>query len=59
MAQENYFKQQWAGFTQAPEAITSWDSGEDVQLLRYIGNKSVSYPETFVSKIQRHYELFL
>lgn len=45
--EENYFKQQWAGFTQAPEAITSWDSGEDIQLLRYIGNKSVSYPESF------------
>uniref|UniRef100_A0A1B6DWW2 Transketolase-like pyrimidine-binding domain-containing protein n=3 Tax=Clastoptera arizonana TaxID=38151 RepID=A0A1B6DWW2_9HEMI len=45
--EESYFRRQWTGFSQAPSAVTSWDTGVDVNLLRFIGAKSVSYPDNF------------
>jgi hypothetical protein len=38
----------WKGFEQAPRAITKWDTGVDVELLRFIGAASVKIPENFV-----------
>lgn len=32
---------------QAPKNFTKWDTGVDVDLLKYIGAKSVKYPENF------------
>ncbi|EFA05916.2 probable 2-oxoglutarate dehydrogenase E1 component DHKTD1 homolog, mitochondrial [Tribolium castaneum] len=42
-----YFKKQWEGFSQADEAITTWDTGIHLDLLTYIGSKSVQFPEHF------------
>ncbi|XP_050294186.1 probable 2-oxoglutarate dehydrogenase E1 component DHKTD1 homolog, mitochondrial isoform X2 [Anthonomus grandis grandis] len=42
-----YFKSQWTGFGQAPAAVTVWDTGIDVDLMTFIGEKSVKYPESF------------
>lgn len=47
--EKHYYKQQWAGIEQASNAITSWDTGIDYDLLRYIGEKSVYTPDSFVS----------
>ncbi|XP_054263427.1 2-oxoadipate dehydrogenase complex component E1 isoform X2 [Macrosteles quadrilineatus] len=44
---ESYFKLQWRGFTQAPAAITVWDTGCDINLLRYVATQSVTFPEHF------------
>lgn len=46
---KHYYKKQWAGIEQASSAITSWDTGIDYELLRYIGEKSVQTPDSFVS----------
>ncbi|KAL1129820.1 hypothetical protein AAG570_012764, partial [Ranatra chinensis] len=43
----NHLEGEWKGFSQAPNAITVWDTGYDTQMLQLIGAKSVSYPETF------------
>uniref|UniRef100_A0A915D301 Transketolase-like pyrimidine-binding domain-containing protein n=1 Tax=Ditylenchus dipsaci TaxID=166011 RepID=A0A915D301_9BILA len=34
----------WEGFTQAPAAVTQWDTGVNEDLLRFIGAKSVELP---------------
>jgi hypothetical protein len=47
--QETFLRKHWAGIQQADAAITVWDSGIDVDLLRYTGEKSVAYPQEFVS----------
>ena len=39
----------WKGFKQAPKEFTKWDTGVDLDLLRYVGAKSVEVPESFVS----------
>lgn len=41
------FKRQWEGFEQAQEAVTTWDTGLDSELLTLVGTKSVSYPGNF------------
>jgi probable 2-oxoglutarate dehydrogenase E1 component DHKTD1 len=47
--QESFLKKHWAGIHQADAAITVWDTGVDSDILRYVGEKSVTYPEDFVS----------
>ncbi|KAJ1528513.1 hypothetical protein ONE63_006920 [Megalurothrips usitatus] len=42
-----YFQRQWSSVRQAGAAVTTWDTGVDVQLLRHIARKSVAYPEQF------------
>ncbi|KAL3083084.1 hypothetical protein niasHS_010886 [Heterodera schachtii] len=37
----------WKGFCQAPAAVTKWDTGMDMDLLRQIGVSSVAIPEGF------------
>jgi 2-oxoglutarate dehydrogenase complex dehydrogenase (E1) component-like enzyme len=46
--EQSYFQAQWAGFQQAPNKITVWDTGVDQKLLKSIGQTSVSYPADFV-----------
>ncbi|XP_052276255.1 2-oxoadipate dehydrogenase complex component E1-like isoform X2 [Dreissena polymorpha] len=41
------FKNQWAGYRQAPGAITRWDTGVAIDTLKYVGAKSVSLPKDF------------
>ncbi|ALC48035.1 CG1544 [Drosophila busckii] len=44
----SYFEQQWAGFKLAPaNELTYWDTGLDYSLLHWIGQQSVTYPESF------------
>lgn len=43
-----YFKKQWSHIQQASSDVTTWDTGVDYNLLRFIGEKSVSYPQDFV-----------
>lgn len=43
------FLGQWSGLQQAPGAITQWDTGVDINTLKYVGAKSVALPEDFVS----------
>ncbi|CAB0031967.1 unnamed protein product [Trichogramma brassicae] len=42
-----YFTGRWSMLKQADASVTTWDTGFDLHLLRYIGKKSVEYPETF------------
>ncbi|KAL1500758.1 hypothetical protein ABEB36_006204 [Hypothenemus hampei] len=42
-----YFKGPWSGFGPAPAAITTWDTGIDVDLMTFVGEKSVKYPDNF------------
>ncbi|CEF63085.1 Probable 2-oxoglutarate dehydrogenase E1 component DHKTD1 homolog, mitochondrial [Strongyloides ratti] len=37
----------WKNFIQAPKAVTIWDTGFDIDHLRFIGAASVKVPETF------------
>ncbi|CAB3396919.1 unnamed protein product [Caenorhabditis bovis] len=37
----------WEGFKQAPKCIETWDTGVDIDLLRFIGAASVKVPEDF------------
>lgn len=43
-----YFKKQWSHIQQASSNVTTWDTGVDYGLLRYIGERSVSIPKDFV-----------
>ncbi|XP_014680768.1 PREDICTED: probable 2-oxoglutarate dehydrogenase E1 component DHKTD1, mitochondrial [Priapulus caudatus] len=43
-----HLEKQWAGMVQAPHEILTWDTGINMDLLRYIGAKSVQYPKDFV-----------
>ncbi|KAG4071158.1 hypothetical protein HA402_001148 [Bradysia odoriphaga] len=42
-----YFKKQWSHIQQASSNVTTWDTGVDYNLLRYIGEKSVTIPQDF------------
>lgn len=42
-----YFQRQWSSIEQAGSAVTTWDTGVDVQLLRHVARKSVAVPEHF------------
>ncbi|CAG9863171.1 unnamed protein product [Phyllotreta striolata] len=42
-----YFKKQWDGFSQAGEVITTWDTGIDMDLMTFVGTKSVQVPKNF------------
>lgn len=44
-----YFQKQWSHIKQASGNVTTWDTGVDYSLLRYIGEKSVSVPKDFVN----------
>ena len=43
------FQEQWSSLRQAPDEVTQWDTGVDLDTLRYVGAKSVALPEDFVS----------
>lgn len=38
------FQGRWSGMTQAPSAITYWDTGVESNLLKYVGARSVQVP---------------
>lgn len=38
------FQGRWSGISQAPSAITYWDTGVDSNVLKYVGGKSVQVP---------------
>ena len=44
----NYYTGSWSLLKQASSQITTWDTGVDLNLLRFVGSKSVSYPQNFV-----------
>lgn len=50
--EESYFKNQWSEMTQGGQNLTTWDTGMDQNILRYIGIKTVEYPDTF--NIHKH-----
>lgn len=54
----NYFREQWSGIQQATNCVTTWDTGLDYNLLRFIGEKSVNLPDHFV-RIIFYAEIFL
>uniref|UniRef100_A0A0C9RMD5 CG1544 protein n=1 Tax=Fopius arisanus TaxID=64838 RepID=A0A0C9RMD5_9HYME len=43
--QPSYFTHRWAGFQQAQSSLTSWDTGVDLELLKYVIKKSVTVEE--------------
>ncbi|CAJ0937685.1 unnamed protein product, partial [Mesorhabditis belari] len=43
----NHLTGLWAGYKQAPSAVEIWDTGVDVDTLRFVGAGSVKTPETF------------
>ncbi|CAH1993411.1 unnamed protein product [Acanthoscelides obtectus] len=42
-----HFKNNWDGYSQAEDAVTTWDTGVDTDLLTFVGSKSVQYPNDF------------
>lgn len=47
--QAPHLERQWSGMIQAKSTRTEWNTGLDINLLKYIGMKSVEVPEQFVS----------
>lgn len=47
--QGNYLNERWSGYQRVPTTINEWKTGIDVTLLKYIGARSVSIPDDFVS----------
>ncbi|KAF0308466.1 putative 2-oxoglutarate dehydrogenase E1 component DHKTD1, mitochondrial [Amphibalanus amphitrite] len=47
----NHLEGGWRGMQQAPSAVTTWDTGVDPQLLKYIGGRSVEWPSNFVVSV--------
>ncbi|KAK9892284.1 hypothetical protein WA026_019091 [Henosepilachna vigintioctopunctata] len=41
------FKNNWENFVQAQNQITIWDTGVNSDILSFVGNKSVKYPDDF------------
>lgn len=52
--QPSYFTHRWMDMQQAPAAITTWDSGVDLDLFRFVTSKSVQLKNDLVSKILRN-----
>jgi len=46
--QADHLEKQWSGMTQASSTVTTWDTGVDEQLLRFVSAKSVDVPADFV-----------
>lgn len=44
-----YYQEQWARMTAAPQAVETWDTGVNTELLKQIGIASVTAPPGFVS----------
>ncbi|XP_012280360.1 probable 2-oxoglutarate dehydrogenase E1 component DHKTD1 homolog, mitochondrial [Orussus abietinus] len=40
-----YLSGKWLGIKQAESSITTWDTGVDLQLLKFVATKSVSFPD--------------
>uniref|UniRef100_A0ABD2WJ13 Transketolase-like pyrimidine-binding domain-containing protein n=1 Tax=Trichogramma kaykai TaxID=54128 RepID=A0ABD2WJ13_9HYME len=45
--QATYLRGRWSKIERAGAKVTTWDTGCDLDLLRYVGRKSVEYPEMF------------
>ncbi|KAJ8925254.1 hypothetical protein NQ315_009082 [Exocentrus adspersus] len=45
--QDVYFKKHWKEFVQPDDVITTWDTGIDLDLMTFIGSKSVKCPSHF------------
>ncbi|XP_035669706.1 probable 2-oxoglutarate dehydrogenase E1 component DHKTD1, mitochondrial [Branchiostoma floridae] len=43
-----HLQKQWTGLVQASSQITTWDTGVDTSLLKYVGAKSVEVPSDLV-----------
>ncbi|XP_015114177.1 probable 2-oxoglutarate dehydrogenase E1 component DHKTD1 homolog, mitochondrial [Diachasma alloeum] len=57
--QPSYFTHRWAGFQQAQSSLTSWDTGVDLGLLKYVASRSVKvqddldiHPQVMKSHVQ-------
>uniref|UniRef100_A0A0K0DHB6 Transket_pyr domain-containing protein n=1 Tax=Angiostrongylus cantonensis TaxID=6313 RepID=A0A0K0DHB6_ANGCA len=48
----NHLSGYWKGFVQAPAEVQKWDTGCDINVLKYVGAASVSTPEGF--KVHPH-----
>uniref|UniRef100_A0A0K0FKJ6 Transket_pyr domain-containing protein n=1 Tax=Strongyloides venezuelensis TaxID=75913 RepID=A0A0K0FKJ6_STRVS len=44
----NHLQGNWKNYVQAPKAVTVWDTGFDIDHLRYIGAASVNVPKDFL-----------
>lgn len=42
-------KGEWSSMEQPPSAVTQWDTGLPLDVLKYIGAQSIKVPEEFVS----------
>jgi hypothetical protein len=49
MLSADHLERFWSGFTQAPAAITKYDTGLPLDLLKFIGGASVKTKDGFVS----------
>ena len=49
LSQANHCMRQWVGMVQAPANIASWDTGMPVDVLKFVGAKSVTVPDDLVS----------
>ncbi|XP_063231857.1 probable 2-oxoglutarate dehydrogenase E1 component DHKTD1 homolog, mitochondrial isoform X2 [Bacillus rossius redtenbacheri] len=45
--ERTYFLGKWSGMSQAPAAVTTWDTGCDPRLLQHVGSRSVTLPPDF------------
>ena len=47
--QANHLDDQWSGFQQPSSQVASWDTGVELDVLKFVGAKSVTVPEDLVS----------
>lgn len=48
IVQDIYYKKNWSGFEPPQEVLTTWHTGIDMDLMTFIGTKSVKYKENFI-----------
>lgn len=51
--QANHLEGQWSGYRQAGDVLTTWDTGVDLALLRFVAAKSVESPSSIVRLYQQ------
>lgn len=47
--QPTYFTHRWTGMQQAQAALTTWNTGVDLDLLKFVASKSINFKDDLVS----------
>ena len=53
-----YYTKNWSFLQQAGAQLTTWDTGVDMNLIRFVASKSVDYPNNFVKSFNCHKSIY-